>query len=216
MNINDLMNTPASKLNNLTPKGKYQAVCAEVFFHLNEVDKTDENNKPTGDKEVITQMVVSFELLSDGGVRVIDTKPMTVLYASGKPVSITSNKSNIGKFLNTWSGGLSGAELESWLGSYGALVSRQAYLTVVHEESKSNTKYAAIGTVTELPEIANVKPLEISKDYVPYLERNKDYFIETENGWMRHYNKKEVEPNVESQATPTSSPAVPTDKDIPF
>lgn len=236
LSIHDLMNTPASQLTTLIPKGKYQAVCTEVFFHLNEQDILIDL-KPTGEKEIVTQMVCSFELvMPDGAIKTIDSSSLTVLYASGNPVNIASDKSNIGKFLGGWSGNKRGTELTAWLGSYGSLKGRNVILTIDHKESKAKSIYAFIASVQELVELPGQKVnfIEASNNYIPFLERNKSNFVKTEDGWMRVFTPKEDETTVAATPTPNEVQAAinlqkptkgkskdstykpPSDEDIPF
>lgn len=241
MNINDLMNTPADKLTNLIAKQKYQGVCAEVCFFLQKQNVMIDG-KRTPDEEIVTQAVFCFELLSPAGaILVIDSRGLSVLDANGRPKSITSDQTNIGKFLAAWSGGKKGNDMTSWLGTFGSLKGRQVIVDVGHEESANGKAvYAVINSVSELTELPGQKinRLEISKDYVPLVERNRDFFTETPDGWMRTFEKKKKEgedseapehsreemkvalgaqsPTSPKKSSKAASDAPLRDKDIPF
>ncbi len=233
--LDELMNALPSEVSNLIPTGKCPGVCAEVFMHWNEVDKRDDENKPTGEKEIQGQAVFSFEIrMKDGGIKVIDTKSLPIMYASGDAVNLTGGKSNVSKLLEPWSGGKKGKEFWDWFGGYKSFKGRQVIVNVIHEESKkSGAVFATIGMVSEREDIdGNMRLMDVSQDYIPYLERNKKFFKpigDPHNGWLRVYGVVDEEAEVppvqtisEQKATlvkggnKKAAASSPTDKDIPF
>lgn len=182
----------------LVPEGQHQAVCAEIFFHLAEQDVLFEN-RPTGEIEIVTQMLPCFEvLLPNGEVKVLDYKSVTIRDGRGKSLSPTSDASNIGKLLFSWSGGKKGMDLVAWLGSFKSLEGRNVVLNTGIKTSKKGQPFSEILAVQAIQQLPNQKInlLERSKDYVPALERNKHFFKPTEDGWLRVYkfeDKKEEE-----------------------
>lgn len=243
LDFNNILDASAELLNNLPPAGTFQSVVAEVCAFKTIQDKLDENKKPTGVKEEVTQLAICFECLTSEGRVVIDSPGLTIIGADGKPTNINGDKSNIAKFLRPWSGGLEGKELSAWLGSYSSLTGRNCIVKNNHKD-KNNKKISEIGSVTEIQLFPGQTPppkIEVSSDYVPYLERNKNNFEWRDGVPFRVWKKKEEDdadggelappvstrteqkaalaaqsPTGKPKGKPVSSTKEPKDEDIPF
>lgn len=195
LDINALMNAGAAQLVNLIPKGKHPGVCAEIFPHLNSFPKRDRDKKVIpGEIETVVSVVFSFELtMKDGSVRVIDTESLTIQYGDGKPVNIAGDRSAIAKFLIPWHGGLTGEDFDKWFVSYSSFPGRQVIVNIGHETTDKGTAYHTINSVMEAMEGA--KTFEVSKDYVSFVERNKDRFEwdDEMKAYMRIWTAKKEE-----------------------
>lgn len=158
----------------LPPAGLNPAVLAEITFFEVEEEKKDRNNRPTGQKHMVTKIMMSFELearyQNEGpfqGKRCIIKQDYYTSFKKGtKLYKVCLKWANRSEF--------SKQEAEQWQQyiESKALVGANCVLNVIHHTSKAGRTSAWIGSngedVMAPPAGQN---LTVSPDYTPYFQR---------------------------------------------
>lgn len=158
----------------LPPAGLNPAVLAEITFFEVEEEKKDKDNRPTGQKHMVTKIMMSFELEAiyqkDGpfkGKRCIIKQDYYTSFKKGtKLYKVALKWANKSSFTKE-----EAAQWQSYIEEK-KLIGANCVLNVIHHTSKANRTSAWIGSngedVMAPPATQN---LTVSPDYTPYFQR---------------------------------------------